>query len=482
MSEIQVVSELTGSGKTGRTLDVIAKSTDRWIIAVPNKSLCKEIFARLTERDVLDGIRIINSDTDDAPTTLLSNVLRNPKNTNIIITTHASYDIALGEGTTNIIRDKWKLVIDEELSFYKTHEFNVSEVTQDLLLKTINVREYDSIFYEVIPKSKVLWNDIEVDDCHDTFLTHPYYKDFVRHANSNMYTTLIPKENYDAFLKADADLLKRKFKKLYTISICNQNFFDVFKSTTILSSFFEFSIGYKLLQYMNVNMKHIKYDGMSTIHPNSDVVTINYYTNSNWTNVLKNKKINKSNETLENHIKDVIQLQLQGKDFIYNTNVKFRKKFSKGVLVTSIHGVNKYVDYTNMVFMSSLNATASLVNLLSHFGITRNEIDFSRTVLNAYQFISRGAIRKGNNRESVNIHVMDKRTANFLKILYPNANLVYQNAERMIEDTKKSKTIVPNNVRSFMSRVKHRLDNGDNLRQSTLDKYKTYKKLYYDNS
>ena len=481
MTIINYISELTGSGKTGLILDKIANDMQQYIIAAPNKSLCKEIFTRLTERDVLDGMHIINMDTHELPSTVLAQTLEKPKGIRIIITTHASYDLALNDGLISNIKGKWNLVIDEELSFYKTHEFNVSDVSKDILEDTISVKEYNNEFYEVVPVSHRLWNDIVVGECDDTFLTHPEYVSFVKHAHCEHYTTLIPKENYDKFLDTDTSLMKKKFKKLYTISICNEHYFNTFKSTTILSSFFEETISFKLLKWMGFNLNRMTVNHYRKVHPNSHLITLHYYCKSNWSNILKSKEIidGKHGLTLEEHIKDKILIDLDGREFIFNANIGFRKKFNNGKLVTSIHGVNKYIDYTNMVFMPSLNATASLVNILSHFGITRKDIDFSRNVLQAYQFISRGAIRKANNGDEVNVYVMDKRTVDFLKAIYPNASTMYHDAEKFVKPSVRKKLTVPNNVRSFVSRVKSRLSNGEKIRPSTIAKYEKLIQQYY---
>ena len=389
--------------------------------------------------------------------------------------------MALNDGLISNIKDKWNLIIDEELTFYKNHEFNVSDVSKDIIERTIRVIDYDDKFYEVKPLSKRLWNDVIVGECKDTFLNHPEYVSLVKYAHSDHYTTLVPKENYDAFINQDVDILKRKFKKFYTISICNTNYFKTFKDTIILSSCFEKTISYRLLTWMGFNMKKMIVPNSREHHPNSHLITINYYCKSNWSNILKSKTlIDDNNLTLEDHIKDQIILDLNGKDFIYNANVNFRKKFKLGKLVTSTHGVNKYINHTNMVFMPSLNATASLVNVLSYFGITRKDIDFSRNVLHAYQFISRGAIRKANNGEPINIYVMDKRTVDFMRELYPKANVIFHNTERLIQtSSSRKRNPVPNNIRSFMSRVKSRMNNGEKIRVSTKQKYDSYMAKYY---
>lgn len=484
MSEINYISELTGTGKTGAILNDISSKDGKYIIAVPNKSLCKEIYTRLVSRNINEGVTIINSDTNENPSVLLGNKIKNPRNTNIIITTHMSFMLCIKDGLLEKAK-KWKLIIDEELMFYKNHEINVSEYSQDIINETIRLVDYDDTFYKITAKDRLLWNDIIIGQCNETFLNHEEYVDLVKLSSTNVYTTFIPKESFHKFMDDPVDIKKRQFKKFYAISICNKKFFESFNEVTIICSFFEKTISYKLMKWMGLNLKKKSIPNVYTQHPNSEYITINYYCKSNWSNILKSRSVKEFNISLEEHIKEKILLDMKDGDFIYNTNVNFRKRFnsSKGKLVTSTHGVNKYINYTNMVFMPSLNATASLVNVLSYFGLKRKEIDFSRNVLNAYQFLSRGAIRKSDNKENIKIYVMDERTMLFLKSVFPKAQIQYHDAESMIHINKENKTqnakAIPNNIRSFISRVRKRLEKGEHIREKTIKKYQEYIDYYY---
>lgn len=481
MAVINYVSELTGTGKTGKLLDKISRDTEQYIIAVPNRSLCTEIHTRLIDRGATDEIQIINMDTQDTPSRVLSEVLKSPKDTRIIITTHTSFELAMDDTLFESIKNKWSFIIDEELTFYKTHEFNVSELSKAIIEDTVSVKAFNRDFYEIVPTCGELWDDVRDGVCEETFLNHPDYVSFVKYAKSGYYTSLVPKTLYDNFIREKTDLGNNKFKKFYAISICNEKFFDTFKHTTILSSFFEYTISYKLMGWMGLSLNKLTLFEAPKTHPNSSLITLTYYCESNWSNIHKNKKVidDGYHLTLEEYVKQSILMDLDGKDFIYNTNVNFRKGFGKGILVTSVHGVNKYINYTNMVFMPSLNATASLVNILSYFDISRKEVDFSRNVLQAYQFVSRGVVRKVNNEEEANIYIMDHRTMEFLGKLYPHATIKFKNCDSLVKMNTRKPERIPNNVRSFMSRVKRRLNDGDTIRSSTITKYEKLIEQYY---
>jgi len=77
------------------------------------------------------------------------------------------------------------------------------------------------------------------------------------------------------------------------------------------------------------------------------------------------------------------------------------------------------------------------------------------------------------------VYVMDKRTVDFLKVIYPNANTMYHDAEKFVKPSVRKKVTVPNNVRSFVSRVKSRLSNGEKIRPSTITKYEKLIQQYY---
>lgn len=479
MAVINYVSELTGSGKTGKILDKISNDKEKYIIAVPNRALCEEINNRLQSRNVTEGVMIVNMDTCEKPSVKLADVMRKPDKTRIVITTHTSFELAMDDTLFNNIKGKWGFIIDEELTFYHTHEFNVSELSKALIEDTISVSSYNEMFYTVEAQSQSLWDDIANGECEETFLNHPDYVSFVKYANSKYYTTLVPKAIYDVFLREDTDLSNNKFKKFYAISISNKKFFETFKHTTILSSFFEYTISYKLLEWLNIPMNKLELYKVGKTHPNSSLITLNYFCKNNWSNIHKNRKVVESGLTLEEHIKNVILADIDQNDFIYNANINFRKGFGNGKLVTSMHGVNKYINYTNMVFMPSLNATASLVNILSYFDISRKDIDFSRNVLHAYQFVSRGVVRKVNNHEEANIYIMDKRTMDFLHRLYPYATVKFHDCDRLVENGNRKSPTIPNNVRSFMSRVKSRLSRGEKVRDVTIKKYEKYIEEYY---
>lgn len=483
---LNYVSEITGSGKTNNVLNRVAKSKDKFILAFPTRDLCDEIHHYLTLRGVIDGVNVIHSSTTATPSKEIIKTITTSNQTRIILTTHESLRLCINAGIVWQMED-WRLIVDEEMEFFHTHEFNVSEHSVGILDAIVDVEEYDDKFFKLVPKSKTHWSDILSGRCGDTFMDHPTLVKLLEYASSTQYLTLIPRDVYNRYQTDIASLDAGKFKKLYAMSILHNEFFNAFKDITVLCSFYEHTISHKILSWLGVPTNRISVGKTQSIHKNSELIDIHYYTNVNWTQTLKRKEIRDINGkvTIEEYVRNNILGKLTNKQFIYASNKNQRGKafFGSGVLVTAIHGVNSYINYTNMVYMQSLNATGSEVNLLSYFGITRKDVDFARTVLGAYQFISRGAVRKTNNNDNITIFVMDKRTTDFLLSVFPDARVHYHGTDSLIIDELKTNRVerpsVPPKVRAMVSRVRKKLRQGEPIREKTLARYNDALRKFY---
>lgn len=487
------VSEITGSGKTNNLLNKIAKSTQNYILAFPTIDLCDEISNYLGQRKVIDNVVVIHCDNFENPLHKFFNSVCQDKNTRIIITTHATISRCMSVKITPEMKD-WNLVIDEDMQFFNVHDFSLTDRTTPIIDSIVDVDEYDDTFYEVVIKDMTLAQKVLDGTSNDSLMDHTKVLELINYLLSDQYTTLIPKRIYEKYLEHTRDddgngLGKPKFKKFYCLSLVNHNFLNGFREITVLSSFYEKTINYLMLQWLGVSMERIKLGTSKPHHENSELVTINYYTRINWTRTFKKKEINHplGKVTVEDLILERVLRELRNKEFIYSSNKDLRRKetFGSGKLVTSIRGVNSYSNYTNMLFMQSLNAGSTEVALLRFFGISRSQIDFSRTVLGAYQFISRGAIRKTNNNKEISIHVMDKRTCDFLLGVFPNATTVYHEMDitfvkEEMKDEEGKREPISAKDRTFVSRTKKKIREGKPIREATMNKYNKILKEYYE--
>lgn len=483
--KIRYVSEITGSGKTMKLIDEISKSTENYVVAFPSKDLCSEVANTLERRRGTD-IVVINSDTTKNPSKYLSETLKDPKKFRTIITTHAALHNSISQDIYTYL-DKWNLCLDEEFPIHEVISFSISEFSESIIDGVLDYEEYDDTFMKVIPKDKNLWEEIEQKTFQDTFMENPQFTKMISYANSSEFDCLIPKKLLDSYFHKKVNSGKSSYRRFTVVAVLKNDFIESFNSTTFLCSQFESTITYKMLNWRGFNkIPRIEYD-VPKFHPNSHLVSIHYFSEKNWSLMTKNMRMkgitrNGDESTLAKEVKNFILRDIGNKNFIYTANKDEREGFGSGKLVVSLMGVNTYTNTHNAVFMPSLNATASEADILKFFGLTRSEVDHSRSVLTAYQFVSRCAIRDPKNDKNVSLYVMDKRTALFIKSLLPEAQLIYHNWKKYYicdEEKSKNKKTVPAKDRSFVSRVRKRLANGETLRPSTIKKYDKILDEYY---
>ena len=476
---IQYLSSLTGSGKSEHIIDKIAQESEKYIIVTPNRELCDEIYARLLypNSHIEAGVDacVIHQNMNDHPSKVLRDMLECHNGPRIIITTQAAFLLMIND-SVNV--SNWNLVLDEEMSVFNEHEINVTKHTKSIIENTLSFeKSSDDGFYNVSLQSPMFGLNLNSGVVKDSFINNKPYKALINDILSDKYDTMVTEESLEQFDNVELDEGGRKYSKFYAIGLLRLEILYKFKSVLILCSFFEKTITYKLLKYMNCDLKPYYFVPSVDEHPNTEKINIHYFFEMNWSTTLRRTKVS-SKKTIEELVYDNIKALLGNKKYLYNANVNFRPSMKGGTLAASTHGINKYKTYTDLVFMPSLNATSATVKLLSKFGMKRENIDFARNVLTAYQFASRGAIRDINNNKEVNIFVMDKRTATFLKRVFKHATVTHHPMDHILLKDKKKK--IPNNIKSFMSRVRGRLNNGYYVRESTIQKYRECYKDYYN--
>lgn len=472
--EIQYISDLTGSGKSEHVVNMICASEEKYLLVAPKRALCDELYSRIFP-NTNDVCQNIHQNTFSDPVNRLKKIFKDKTDpTRVIVTTHASFLSVLSK---DLKLADWNLVLDEEMPVFKEHEVNVTSYTKSIIDETLAFESKDNLFSRVVCKNPVFGMNLVTGNINDTFLSNKAYVEMVSDIMDSKYDTIVANDMVTEFHERELDESGGKFSKFYAMSLINLEVLKSFKSILTLCSFFEKTITFKLLRNLNCYLKPYPFVPMFKSHTNTDKITIHYFFNTNWSTTLRRKRIT-PRKTLEQFVYEYIKSHIGNEKFLFNANVGFRDNIKGGTLAVSTHGINKYKEYTELVFMPSLNATSATVKVLSNFGMKRNEIDFARNVLTAYQFVSRGAVRDMQNEKPVNLYVMDKRTAMFLKSVFKDASVQYHGLDSHLEETKKKK--IPDNVKSFMSRIRKRLERGEYVRANTLEKYKNRLEEYYN--
>lgn len=459
MTDITYIDGNTGSGKTAHIINEISKSTENFLIVAPTRELCNEIADRFTDRSI-DAL-VVHQLVTSTPQQKLYNALDNMKN-RVVITTQASFYMIFTSGIPN--KGTWNIVFDEDFNIIKDHSVSYSQHTRRLIKAFFRFsKDRKRNLYSVTEKNEQLF---EIHQSEETFLDSRQFKDLATHIVSPNYDTYMLPSHYDKLNKKLASNSATRRANMF--SVMNIKSLGMFKSITVVAACFEETVTYKLLKELGANLT--KKTITSGNSKPKYKVNVYHYVNKNWSSTLRKKQVGRT--TVEEKVYAKVKDHIAGKKFIFNTNVSFRDKVTDGVLVTAMFGVNSYMDFSTMVYLPSLNATVEQVNVLGHFGISRKDVDESRNMITAYQFVSRGAVRDMNFEGEINIHVPDKRTADFLKKKLENVTIIY---DRAIVNRKP----VPAKIKTLVSRTKRLLQEGKNMRQSTIDRYHEALEEYY---
>lgn len=466
--QISFINSKTGSGKTEFLIKQVGFSKNNSLIVAPNKKLCDEIEQRLVKSGQTDVITL-HQDTIKNPINELKDKMKT-REFKTIVTTHASFITAFAETLSN--EHTWDLVIDEDLSPVIENELYISQCTIQLFLSLFKFEadKTNEEFMVLSPRSKALKNAIESKTIIDHILDNHHFRKLAKNVISEEMDCKMTKKMYDRLLEAEQSLSDNKDFKVTTVSFVKKASLMRFQNITISSSMYEKTLSYKVFEKMGIEMKQ---QDFQEYHSRTDYsnVEIKYFTDGNWSKKLRLSK--HEGATMQEFISRIITKELGSEKYIFNANIDSRDMFNfNGTLVTNIHGVNNHSGVTNVVYMPSLNASGEFVNFMSSLGVGRNDIDFDRNVLSAYQFASRSAIRDPNNKEKVRIYVMDKRTAMFLQETFTGSSVKFHTVKKM-------KTKIPPNIRSFVSRVRSRMKNDEYVRHNTLKKYNDIMKKYY---
>lgn len=473
---MEYISAGTGTGKTAYIIDTVKSNpTEQYLIVTPSKELCSEIASRMNKEGIPSNeYTVVHQDMVSNPVdTVAVSLVDAPSR--IIITTQ----MALLHGfLQDIIRYKfeWNLIMDEDFKPLFEQELKFTKTTVELFDTAFSAvrSELNDDLLDIIPNQKRAFNR----NLMDSFLQSPSVDKFNNFVRSSGFFVTMTKGQYETFTNYKEKVINSsdyddKGYKLHVTSFIKPELLLQFKSVLISSSKFELSLSYKIFTMMGIILKQKSIDPKYSAMPDRDYsnVTIKYFSDKNWSKSVKAQQF--KNKTFEQMIYERASNEFQGQPFIYNANRSFRDKCTNGTLVTSIHGVNSHIGIKNVLYMPALNASADVVRVLSTMGITRKDIDFDRNVLSAYQFASRSAIRDPNNTEDITIYVTDKRTADFLSEEFSNSKVEYiclMKTKKKISDADKS----------FVCRIRKRINDGEKVREATMAKFDKIISEYYN--
>lgn len=225
--------------------------------------------------------------------------------------------------------------------------------------------------------------------------------------------------------------------KLQAYSVLNANFFHRFNSVTVMGAHFKDSLFSKVMEHEGISFYDAGIDGddldTSNLryqhHVQGELTSISYLTENAWSKWFRSKPVDPSVPNIK-VMDDVISTAFDHTDneavlYTFNNDVgDFENHRSSMRLSGSPYGLNCYMDYTSIIFLSSLNPTPGFYHfLLEKYGIDSEFVANAIYFQKAYQAIMRTAIRNPEDTRIKKIVVPDRRLAEWLSTVFPGSTV-----------------------------------------------------------
>ena len=153
-------------------------------------------------------------------------------------------------------------------------------------------------------------------------------------------------------------------------------------------------------------------------HPNGECVTIYYVTDHQWSRKRRKKLLEDGTTILDHMVQAAKKLFPTGR-FLWHANKSINEDpFGSPAerLPNKPHGLNKFMDFDDVVFLSSLNPPPDHFNFLNHqYGLNGGEVRAFTYLATAYQAIMRSSMRDPKNQSQKRILVPDWALAEYLQ-------------------------------------------------------------------
>jgi hypothetical protein len=229
-------------------------------------------------------------------------------------------------------------------------------------------------------------------------------------------------EQYEALVRGEGGILAFH-------SILKPEVLDGFASVFMASANFEDSQVFKVWGQLGVEFKpnldfakELRY----TEHPHSDLVTIYYVTDQQWSRKRREAMLADGSTILDRMIKAAKDLFTSGRFLWHANKVVSESPFDPPAkrLPNKPHGLNVFTDYDDIVFLSSLNPTTDHFRFLKEqYGIEGDAVRRFTYLSAAYQAIMRTSIRDPESRSPKRILIPDLSLAEYLHEMLSGSKL-----------------------------------------------------------
>jgi hypothetical protein len=491
---INLINTVAGSGKSTQARSSIISSSNKTLVIVPSINLCKEWEEKLVESDADISIKIIYRDNTN-PAMSTSTTQRfieemNVSDARVVITTHATFNLAVKEGF-KLLHD-YDLYIDEAMNTHEIHDFRFFKCSYEYIKNYVDFKDTKNPdLYRVVAnrtlkirmKGIADGNDLQHDSTLDD--KDGKFKKLFTLLLSNGHDTYISKETVEKFESIDSDI-EQETSECGFVSVVHSSAFEQFTSVTILSAFFHLTESYHVLKFLGYNFHTIE----ETLSHSRENIHIHYYLNKNFTARIRDTFKNRAGKFVIDYMIDDALSTINDNKYIACVNDSTAHKLKGNFeIVNAPHGLNDYDTVCYAMKFQSANANSSVAStFLSVFNITRDIIDRDRNILLAYQFVMRTCIRNRNAEyasKPVHLFVTDKRHADFLHDVFTNATVVKHDVPQIISIlsdnniTDTIKNVIPRSAVTAKYKFEKKVKNQERYTDKAAKKYHEIMDEYY---
>ena len=415
---IQIVSRGCGQGKTQAALDLMADTTDRYVLAQPTLRLVAQSHADLLQKNPAARAQVITSDNNSSVAQSLRDAMARPgvlaQSPNLLFVTHnAVTDLAGGD------RSAWNLIVDEIPAATQHLEYQL-KLTRRFVVRHLSIVPGIADSYELVIKAghveavETMLRDSKKDSLAGCLaelwrlLLDPHYR---------VYVTKAEWLASGATAKGNVELNAH--------AILQPSVFDGWKSVTLMGANARNSRLVQIWSQMGVEFtQHPAIEDAEHDSATGMRLTVRYATNKVWTRYMRDTALGRRGfndmlHKLSAHLPD---------DYIWTANNAESGKVEQILVGRKLppvsHGLNTYRSINTAVTLGSFNDDLAHARFLdAAYNLSDEDLFRSQGGEMAYQMIMRTSLRVTSSNAPVTAFVPDWRSAEYLAELLPGARV-----------------------------------------------------------
>jgi hypothetical protein len=319
----------------------------------------------------------------------------------IYITTHK----ALEQSEFLANKDKWHLVIDEEFSTFKHLHHNLPE-NHHFITRHIRRFAPGPIYQRLTLVGETLAR-YGKNEGGDEMLS--VIQEMSHTLASPNWICEVNRERFERVLAGEASQVSI-FCKLDIERVLGS-----WQSVFVTAANFTDSLMYQLHPDVFEKDENFGKKLLFRKHQNGKLITIHYGVDTVWS-----KKF-MSETDARDRLLDAARGVFAGKEFLLQANKDYDDSIPASVrLPNAPHGLNDYMGYDCLIFVSALNPYGDYFKYLNHnYGLTSEDVRKAIYYQTLYQAVLRTSIRDKDSETYKIIVVPDKSASEYLKTLFP---------------------------------------------------------------